>query len=94
VIVLPRTVEEKTSGGIIIPDQTKEREEFARVEGILVAASPMAFQWDDWPDERADEKPKVGDRVFFAKYNATELTGKDGQKYWLMKDEAVIGVLK
>ncbi len=94
VIVLPKEVEEKTTGGLYIPESTKTKEEFARIEGEMVAASPMAFRWEDWPEDRGDEKPKVGDRVYFAKYNATELTGKDGRKYWLMKDEAVIGVIR
>jgi len=93
VLVMPKQVEEKTAGGLFIPEATKTKEEFGRIEGRLVAASPMAFRWDDWPEDRGDEKPKVGDWVVFAKYNATELTGKDGLKYWLMKDESIIGVM-
>lgn len=92
VIVLPRQVEEKTKGGLYLPDEFKEREEWARKEGVLVAASPMAFRFDDWPMDREHEKPQIGQTVVFAKYQAEEFEGADGLKYWLMKDKAIIGV--
>lgn len=94
VLVLPREVEAKTKGGLLLPDDTKEREQFAQQEGTLVALSPMAFGWRDWPDDRAGEKPKIGDRVFFSRYQAVEVRGDDGRKYWLMKDESIAGVMK
>jgi chaperonin GroES len=92
VIVLPKQVEEKTAGGLYLPQETKEKEEYARKEGVLVAVSPMAFSFVDWPAHLEDEKPKVGDTVVFPKYQAEEFIGVDGQKYWLMKDKAIIGV--
>ena len=94
VLVKPRQVEERTKGGLIIPDSTKEKEEWARKEGVLVAVSPMAFSFADWPADREDEKPRVGQTVVFARYQAEEFEGKDGQKYWLMKDKAIIGVME
>ena len=93
VLVLPQEVETRTKGGLLIPDETKEREEFAQIEGVLVAMSPMAFAFADWPKERAHEKPKIGARVIFRRYDATELTGRDGRKYWLMKDRSISGVI-
>lgn len=92
VLVEPREVQEKTAGGLIIPDQTKEKEGFARTEGVLVEASPMAFAWVDWPE--GGVKPEVGQRVMFAKYNATEVSGIDGKKYWLMKDESIVATVE
>jgi len=94
VLVKPKAVEEKTAGGIIIPDSLKEREEFGRIEGDLVAVSPAAFtfNYEGWPE--GAEVPKVGDRVVFSKYQATEITGTDGEKYWLMKDRSIAGVMK
>jgi len=91
VVVEPREVQEQTKGGLFIPDSTQEREGFARTEGILVEASPMAFCWADWPE--GAEKPQIGQRVMFAKYNATEMTGIDGRKYWLMKDESIVATV-
>lgn len=92
VLVLPKEVETKTQGGIFLPDETLEKESFGRMEGTLVAVSPLAFNYDEWPS--ADDKPKPGDRVLFSKYNATEIRGKDGQKYWLMKDRSIAGVME
>lgn len=94
VLVKPDDVEKKTTGGIILPESKLEKDEFARTEGTLVAASPMAFCFDDWPENAADQKPKIGDRVIFSRYQATEVTGKDGAKYWLMKDKSIAGVME
>ena len=92
VIVKPDDVETTTKGGLIIPPSKIEKDEFARTEGTLVAASPMAFSFTDWPADD-DSKPRVGDRVVFSRYQATEVTGRDGGKYWIMKDKAIAGVM-
>lgn len=94
VLVQPKKVEEKTAGGLYIPDDTREREQFGQMEGILVAISPAAFtfNYEGWPEDAA--LPKVGDRVFFSKYQATEIKGNDGEKYWMMKDKSIAGVMK
>lgn len=94
VLVSPKVVEEKTDGGLIIPDETREREQFGQMEGTLVAISPAAFtyNYEGWPDNHP--LPEVGDRVVFSKYQATEIKGKDGEKYWLMKDRSLAGVMK
>lgn len=94
VLVKPKQVEEKTAGGLFIPDDTKEREQYAMTEGVLVAASPAAFtfNYEGWPDE--GRVPQVGDRVLFARYQATEVKGVDGDTYWLMKDKSIAGVMK
>ena len=49
VLIKPKLVEEKTAGGIIIPEQAKEREQFAQMEGEIVASSPMAYSYAVWP---------------------------------------------
>jgi chaperonin GroES len=92
VLVKPEVVEKKTKGGLYMPDPVVEKEEYARMKGVLVAASPMAFTFGDWPADADHMKPRVGDRVLFARYNATEITGEDDEKYWLMKDESIAGV--
>ena len=91
VLVLPSEVEAKTKGGIILADETIEKEQFGRMEGTLVAVSPLAFSFADWPD--AAEQPQVGQTVVFSRYQATEITGRDGRKYWLMKDQGIAGVI-
>lgn len=92
VLVKPRIVDEKTTGGLYIPETTKERDEYARQEGTLVAMSPLAFSYAEWPNDA--EKPKVGDEVFFSRYQATEIKGRDGEKYWLMQDASIAGVFE
>lgn len=92
VLVRVQDVETKTAGGLILADETVEKKKFARQRGTLVAASPLAFTYATWPDE--ESKPKIGNSVVFAKYNATEFEGDDGETYWLMKDESIIGIVK
>jgi len=93
VLVLPSEVETKTKGGLLLADTTVEKEQFGRMEGTLVAVSPMAFTFLDWPAADNDKKPKVGDTVVFSKYAASEITGRDGKQYWLMKDKSIVGVM-
>lgn len=94
VLVKPKVVEEKTEGGLYLPSETREREQFGQMEGELIAVSPAAFtfNYEGWPEDAA--LPEVGDRVFFSKYQATEVKGSDGETYWLMKDKSLAGVMK
>lgn len=90
VLVKPETVEEKTKGGLYMPDSVREKDEYGRTEGVLVAASPIAFTGKSYPEGSA---PVVGDRVIFSRYSASEVKGRDGEYYWLMNDEAIAGVM-
>ena len=92
VIVLPEEAERTTKGGLLLAETTIEKNEFGRTEGVLVAVSPMAFKFEDWPDDAPT--PAVGDRVMFSRYNAHEFTGRDGRKYWIMNDKAVMAVME
>ena len=93
VLVAPKEVETTTAGGLIVPDETREKEQFARMEGELVAVSPMAFTFEgDWPDDV--EKPKPGARVLFSRYSGIEVKGRDAGSYWLLKDRDIIGVME
>lgn len=91
VLVKPDEVAEQTKGGLFIPETVKEKDEFGRTEGVMVAASPLAFSYAEWPD---NTKPQVGDRVIFPRYNATKIKGRDGVEYWMLKDEAIAGVMQ
>ena len=94
VLVKPVEVEAKTKGGLLLADSIVEKEEFGRMEGHLVGVSPMAFKNSDWPADAEALKPQVGDKVIFSRYGATEITGRDGGKYWLMKDTTICGVFE
>jgi chaperonin GroES len=77
--------EEKTKGGIIIPDTAKEKPQ----EGEIVAVGPGAR------DERGNIVPlevKAGDRVLFGKWSGTEVK-IDGQELLIMKESDVLGIV-
>ena len=77
--------EEKTKGGIIIPDTAKEKPQ----EGEVVAVGPGAR------DEAGKLVPldvKAGDRVLFGKWSGTEVK-IDGQDLLIMKESDILGVV-
>lgn len=92
VLIAPVEVDQKTKGGIIIPDETKDRDQFAQMKGMLIAVSPLAFTYDDWNGQDA-AKPKPGDSVLFAKYAGAVVDGKDGKKYRIVNDKDIAAVL-
>jgi chaperonin GroES len=85
VVVKRIDAEEKTSGGIIIPDTAKEKPQ----QGEVVAVGPGGR------DENGKLIPielKVGDRILFGKWSGTEVK-IDGIDYLIMKESDVMGVL-
>lgn len=92
ILVLPQEVETKTKGGLLLPETKMEKDGFQRREGIIVDVSPMAFTFPDWPETA--QKPKIGDRVMFARYQADEVSGKDGLTYWIMADKSVMAIIE
>jgi chaperonin GroES len=78
--------EEKTAGGIIIPDTVKEKP----MEGEVIAAGPGAR------DDSGQLRPldvKVGDRILFGKWSGTEIR-LDGEDLLIMKESDVMGVIE
>ena len=86
--VLVRRVESenKTKGGIIIPDTAKEKP----AEGIVVAVGPGAVADDG---SRREPVLKRGDRVLFAKYGGTEVK-LDGEDHLIMRESDVLAVIE
>jgi len=85
VVVKRVAEEEKTKGGIIIPDTAKEKP----MEGEVVAVGPGARD-----DKGALVPPdvKAGDRILFGKWSGTEIK-LDGVEYLIMKESDIMGVL-
>ena len=86
--VLVRLIEsdEKTSGGLIIPDTAKEKPQ----EGEVVAVGPGA------KSEEGKVSPmdvKIGDIVLFGKWSGTEVK-VDGKEYSIMKEADIMGISK
>jgi chaperonin GroES len=85
VVVKRIEAEEKTAGGIIIPDTAKEKPQ----QGEVVAVGPGGR------DEAGKLVPidlQVGDRVLFGKWSGTEVK-IDGTEYLIMKENDIMGVL-
>jgi chaperonin GroES len=91
VLVRPEAIEEKTAGGIIIPDQTKDRDKYAVVKGVLIDVSPVAFSYAEWPE--GSRVPAIGDKVVYEKYAGALLKGKDGIEYRVINDKDIHAVL-
>ncbi|MBB3769721.1 co-chaperone GroES [Ancylobacter sp. VNQ12] len=85
IVVKRLDAEEKTAGGIIIPDSAKEKPS----QGEVVAAGPGAR------DEAGKLVPldvKAGDKVLFGKWSGTEVK-IDGQDLLIMKESDVLGIV-
>jgi chaperonin GroES len=86
VLVRRIEAEEKTAGGIIIPDTAKEKPQ----EGEVIAVGPGAR------DESGKLTPldvKVGDRILFGKWSGTEIK-LNGEDLLIMKESDVMGVIE
>lgn len=92
VLVKQDAVQEKTEGGLFLAEESKDRERHAETRGVLVAVSPMAFTYDDWPE--GEEPPKPGAKVIFARHAGTFVEGVDGEEYRVLKDKDVVGVIE
>jgi chaperonin GroES len=77
--------EEKTKGGIIIPDTAKEKP----AEGKVVEVGKGKL---DESGKRIALEVKKGDRILFGKYSGTEVK-IDGQEYLIMREEDVLGII-
>ncbi|SFI59095.1 co-chaperone GroES [Caulobacter sp. UNC279MFTsu5.1] len=86
VVVRRIEAEEKTSGGIIIPDSAKEKPQ----QGEVVAVGPGAR---DEAGKLVELSLKPGDRVLFGKWSGTEVK-IDGEDLLIMKESDILGVLE
>ena len=86
VVVKRVTADEKTAGGIIIPDTAQEKPS----QGEVIAVGPGAR---DEKGERIAPEVKVGDRILFGKWSGTEVK-VDGQDLLIMKESDIMGVLE
>jgi chaperonin GroES len=86
VVVRRIEAEEKTSGGIIIPDTAKEKPQ----EGEVVAVGPGA-RAEDGTVTALDVR--AGDRILFGKWSGTEVR-IDGEELLIMKESDILGVVE
>jgi len=86
VIVRRIEEEEKTKGGIIIPDTAKEKPQ----EGKVVAVGKGKVNEDG---KVVPLDVKVNDRILFGKYSGSEIT-IDGEEHLIMREEDILGVIE
>ncbi len=94
VIVRPDLIEETDeviksakASGIAILDSATEKEKNQQITGTLIAVGGKAFE------EFGNPMPKVGDKVYFAKYAGLVIKSDDGTEHRLMNDKDITGVL-
>jgi chaperonin GroES len=86
VIVKRLEEEEKTKGGIIIPDTAKEKPQ----EGKVIAVGKGKITEDG---KVIPLDVKVGDRILFAKYGGTEVK-IEGEEHLIMREEDILGIIE
>jgi chaperonin GroES len=85
VLVKRLEMEEKTAGGIYIPDSAKEKP----MKGEIVAAGPGKL---DDAGKRIEMTVKVGDSVLFAKYAGMEIS-LEGEEHLVMREEDILAIV-
>lgn len=85
VVVKPAEAEEKTKGGIILPDTAKEKP----VEGTIVATGPGK---NSDSGELIKMTIKVGDKVLYGKYSGTEVT-IGGEEFLIMRESDIFAII-
>lgn len=85
IILRPLEAEQKTAGGIIIPDAAKEKPQ----KGEIVAVGPGKIADNG---QKIEMSLRTGDKVLYGKYSGTEVS-IDGQDYLIMKESDVLAIL-
>jgi chaperonin GroES len=86
ILVLRIQEEEKTKGGIIIPDTAKEKPQ----EGKVVAVGPGKV---DEKGNRISMDVKVNDKILFGKYSGTEIK-IEGVEHLIMREDDILGIIE
>src|SRR5690348_5172777 len=87
IVVKVLEAQEKTQGGIYLPETAKEKPQ----EGKVVAVGKGKTL--DNGQTQAPEV-KVGDRVLYGKYTGTEITTKDGEELLIMREDDILAIVK
>jgi chaperonin GroES len=85
VIVKPLEAEQKTAGGIIIPDNAKEKPQKGEI--VAVGNGKIADN-----GEKVAMELKKGDKILYGKYSGTEVS-IEGQEYLIMRESDVLAVI-
>ena len=86
IVVEPADAEEKTAGGIVLPEQAKEKP----TRGTVLAVGPGKLLETG---NRGPLSVRVGDQVFYGKYSGTEVD-VSGKKYTVLRESDVLAVIE
>ncbi|MFH1848206.1 MAG: co-chaperone GroES [Candidatus Omnitrophota bacterium] len=86
VLVKPLEAQEKTKGGIVLPDTAKEKPQ----EGEVISAGKGRVSEDG---KVTALEVKKGDKVLYGKYSGTEIS-VDGESYLILKEEDILAIVK
>ncbi len=87
VVIKPLEAENKTKGGIVLPDTAKEKPQEGKV--MAVGKGKVLENGALQPLE-----VKVGDKVLYGKYSGNEITTKDGEELLIMREEDILAIIK
>jgi chaperonin GroES len=84
VVLKPVQAEEKTKGGIVLPDTAKDKPQ----EGEVIAVGPGRILENG---TKLEPEVKVGDRVIYSKYSGTEVK-IDGEEYLIVRESDILAI--
>ena len=87
VVIKPLEAEEKTKGGIVLPDTAKEKPQ----EGKVVAVGKGKILEEG---KIQSLEVKVGDKVLYGRYSGTEITTKEGEELLILREEDILAIIK
>ena len=87
IIVKPLEAQEKSKGGIVLPDTAKEKPQ----EGKVLAVGKGKVL-DNGQIQSLEVK--AGDRILYGKYTGTEITTRDGEEVLIMREDDVLAIVK
>ena len=87
IIVKPLEAEEKTKGGIVLPDTAKEKPH----EGKVLAVGKGKVLENG---QHVSPEVKTGDRVLYGKYSGSEVITQEGEEILIMREEDILAIVK
>ena len=86
IVIKALEAEDKSRGGIILPDTAKEKPQEGKV--VAVGKGKITDKGLQAPEV------KVGDRVLYGKYSGTEITTKEGEELLIVREEDILAIIK
>lgn len=95
ILVKPDIAVSQSAGGVLMPDDFKERMQLSTQSGVIVSIGDDAFTWNaDRSRPFNGYKPKIGDRVYYERYAGAIVNGDDGHDYRLIEDKQIGAIIE